>query len=308
MARPLSRGAFTLLEAVVVIAIIGVLAALLVPAIQQMRESAARTQCQNNLKQLGTALHAYHAAQGRFPQAYNEFWNLCEPADQPSPPDFRPRKSWAALILTFLEQDALQQSSVANYREAAIQTFLCPSDDRAALGTSKGGNFSHLGKKFGLTSYLAVEGSSYDKDPSSPGSALNLQLGGPKDGVIFRSSDTRLTDITDGSSMTLLVGERPASPPPALDWGWWTWSVYDSALAVVDRRLFPYGSDCPNPALYGPGQPNEPCDTHHFWSYHGGGASWLFADGSVRFLRYTARDLLPALASRNGAETLDPLP
>src|SRR5438093_285517 len=82
-------------------------------------------------------------------------------------------------------------------QQAAVGHLLCPSDSRAA-GVSQGGNYTALGKRFGLTSYLAVEGSAYERGPDP--SQLDLQLGGPKDGVLYRSSDTRLTDITDGTS------------------------------------------------------------------------------------------------------------
>lgn len=300
------RVAITLLELLVVIFIIGVLVALLVPAIQKARESANRVQCQNNLKQLGLALHGYHNAQGKFPQAYNEYWNLCEPTDQPVAPDTRPRKSWASLILLFMEQDALQRSDAKTSQQAMVISFLCPSAGGTGLGVSAGGSYTHLGNQFGLTSYLAVEGSAYEKGPSN--TYLNIEFAGPKDGVIYRSSDTRMADIVDGTGNTLLLGERPPAPAAVLDWGWWAWSAYDSALAVVDNRLFPYGDTCQGPASFGPGQVNEPCDAHHFWSFHPGGANWLFADASARFVSYSGASLMPALASRNGNEVIGTVP
>jgi prepilin-type N-terminal cleavage/methylation domain-containing protein/prepilin-type processing-associated H-X9-DG protein len=295
------RAAVTLLELLVVIAIIGILTALIVPAVQQARDAAARASCQNNLRQLGLALHNHHDVYRKFPQAYNEYWNLCEPNDEPpGKPDFRPRKSWAALILPFVEQQALQAQGTKNYRKAAIATFLCPN---TAVNVSLGGNFKHLGDEFGLTSYLAVEGTKYEKGPSN--TFLNIAFAGPKDGVLHRSGDIRVTDIFDGSSNTVMVGERPPSPAPALDWGWWVWSAYDTALAVTDHRIMPYGAPCAKPATYGPGSPSDPCSTHHFWSTHRSGANWLFADSSVRFLAYSAKEMMPALASRDGGEKID---
>ncbi len=294
------RPGMTLIELLVTIAIVAVLLSLLLPAVQKIREAAHRLKCQNNLKQLGLALHAYHDSFARFPQAYNEYWNFHEPTDQPVAPDPRPRRSWAAFILPYLEQQELQNTGTANFQKVPVGSFWCPSNPHANP-TSKGGSFAYLGDRFGLTSYLAVEGSAYERGPDP--SRVNIQLGGPKNGVIYRSSDTRLTDITDGSSHTLLLGERPPAPAPSMEWGWWAWSAYDAALAVVDRRLFLYPS-CPNPAVYGPGQLTNPCDTQHFWSFHPGGANWLFADGSVHFLPYTAVHLLPPLASRQGGEVI----
>jgi prepilin-type N-terminal cleavage/methylation domain-containing protein/prepilin-type processing-associated H-X9-DG protein len=302
--RASARRAFTLIELVVVILIIAVLIGLLLPAVQKAREAAARIKCQNNLKQFGLALHAYHDEQRSFPQAYNEFWNFCEPADAPGIPDQLPRKSWAALVLPLLERHALAQEKVALSEKALVKLFLCPTDPRSE-SVSLGGNFKYLGNQFGLTSYLAVEGSSYERGPSDTN--LNLEFGGPKDGVLYRGSTTRLTDITDGASNTVMVGERPPSPDPDLDWGWWAWTAYDCALAVVDQRNLIY-PDCPKPSVYGPSQLFDPCGAQHFWSLHPGGANWLFADGSVRFLSYAAQPLMPALATRAGGEAVGPLP
>lgn len=300
MVRRRLREAVTLIEVLVVIAVIGLLIAILLPAIQRTREAAARVQCQNNLKQLGLGLHAYNTSNGKFPQAYNEYWNLCEPTDDTGAPDYRMRKSWATLILPLLEQQALQLVGARNYEQKPVHVFMCPSAGSLADAVSAGGNYKFLGEQFGLTCYLAVEGSSYERAPSA--TFLDIEFGGPKDGVIYRSSDTRIADIVDGASNTLMVGERPPALPQVLEWGWWAWSAYDSALTVVDSRLLPYGDSCAGPATYGPGKADNPCDTHHFWSNHPGGANWLFADGSVRFLDYSAAGLLPALATRNGGE------
>jgi prepilin-type N-terminal cleavage/methylation domain-containing protein/prepilin-type processing-associated H-X9-DG protein len=297
----LIRRGFTLVELVVVIAILGVLMALILPAVQKIRLAAARMRCANNLKQLGLALHGYHQTQEGFPQAYNEYWNFCEPLDEPGPPDHKPRKSWASLILPYIDQENLAYTGVRGYEQRIVAVFSCPADPRWGR-VSREGNYKYLGDRFGLTSYLAVEGSAYRRGPSDTN--LNLEFGGPKDGVLYRGSKTRLTEIYDGSSNTVMLGERPPSPEPDLDWGWWAWSAYDSALAVVDHRnlIYPF---CPGPSVYGPGNVKDECSAQHFWSTHAGGANWLYADGSARFLTYAGRPILPALATRSGGETVD---
>ena len=296
MSRP--RAGFTLLELIVVIAIVGILIGMILPAVQSAREAASRIACANKLKQLGLSLHNYHAAQGQFPQAYNEYWNFSEPLETATPPDSRPRKSWATLILPYVDEQNLQNLGIISAQQKVVNLFMCNSDPRQG-DASTVGYYKYIGPKFGLTSYLAVEGSAYRIGPSNTN--LNLAFGGPKDGVIYRSSDTRIDDIKDGSSNTLLLGERPPSPLPDLDWGWWAWSAYDSALAVTEHRsLLTIG--CPTPNLYAAGKVIDPCDAHHFWSLHPGGAQWVFADGSVRFLPYSAVDVLPALATRAGGD------
>jgi prepilin-type N-terminal cleavage/methylation domain-containing protein/prepilin-type processing-associated H-X9-DG protein len=295
------RTAFTLVELLVVIAIIAILIGITLPAVQKVREAANRTRCQNNLKQLGLGLHNFHTQLDRFPQAYNEFWVFCDPTDAPEPPDPRPRRSWASLILPYIEQENLERTGAKLSQEQLVTLFMCPSDPRSRT-VSSGGNYNHLGNRFGMTSYLAVESSSYQLGDSH--TYLNLELGGPRDGVICRSCDTRLVEVVDGTSQTVMLGERPPSPEPALDWGWWGWTAYDSSLAAEDHRALAYAT-CPKPAVYGPGSLKERCDTHHYWSVHSGGGHFLFADGSVRFLPYSASSLLPRLASRAGGEVVD---
>jgi prepilin-type processing-associated H-X9-DG protein len=155
-----------------------------------------------------------------------------------------------------------------------------------------------------LTDYLAVTGTmTFVGDPEAAQR--------PKcDGVIYESSRTRLSDISDGSSNTVLVGERP--PSADLFWGWWTWGAFDAALGV--RNTYPvYGTAGGAPLVrcldllpenYRPGTSRN-CDAHHFWSMHPGGGNWLFADGSVRFTPYRSNAVLPALATRCGGEMVN---
>jgi prepilin-type N-terminal cleavage/methylation domain-containing protein/prepilin-type processing-associated H-X9-DG protein len=283
-----SGAGFTLIELLVVIAIIAILIGLLLPAVQKVREAAARTQCSNNLKQIGLALHSYHDANKRLPP----------PRGNHVPtPLFTEYRGWMCEILPHIEQGNLANAMYTNPWSTGffanfgrpVQSYLCPSDGRN-LQVIQSGNGA-------LTSYLGVTGSDND---------INLQFNGPTNGVFNISSmGIRLTDITDGTANTLMVGERP--PSTDFNLGWWGASDYDTLLST--RQLYGdiFGaSGCVLPGLYGPGKPRGPCngDDNHFWSFHQGGGNWLLADGSVRFLPYTASAMAIPLASRNGGEVV----
>jgi prepilin-type processing-associated H-X9-DG protein len=282
-------------ELLVVIAIIAVLIGLLLPAIQKVRAAASRIQCANNLKQLGLAVHLYHDAQATLPPGITsrrrgEPW---------------PRMSWLARLLPYVEQDPLWQTTLVAYQRerspflnpphvgygTPLRLFACPDDGRVLQL-----DYTHRGRRPALTSYVGVLGTDYTHT----------------DGVLFRDSRVRLTDILDGTGNTVAVGERP---PSADRWyGWWyagfgqagTGSA-DMLLGVRERnRGGPYVATCPHgPYRFRPGRVDEQCDLFHFWSLHSGGAHFLFADGSVRFLAYSADPRLPALATRAGGETIE---
>jgi prepilin-type processing-associated H-X9-DG protein len=288
----------TLVELLVVLAIIGVLIGLLLPAVQQVRGAVARVQCSNKLRQIGLALHGYHNSQGRLPPGVSY-------DDGKSP---YPYMGWCTRLLPYLEQDALWQqaqkafdkdkSFLNNPPHAGLATvlpsFACPADGRtSAVGRPRNGDFT-----VAFTSYLGVSGSKYRAN----------------DGLLFLDSHVRFADITDGMSNTLCVGERP--PSADLVFGWWYAGegqdkdgVCDLVLSARERNVNPtYGPGCPEgPYQFGPGQVRNQCDAYHFWSLHtGGGAHFLFADGSVRFLRYSAAPIMPALASRARGEAVSP--
>jgi prepilin-type processing-associated H-X9-DG protein len=130
-----------------------------------------------------------------------------------------------------------------------------------------------------------------------------------RDGMLFQNSRTRLIDATDGTSNTLLLGERP--PSTDFQFGWWYAGVGqrgsgsgDIILGVREANLQPVttGSCPPGNYPFMSGNFNNQCDMFHFWSPHPGGANFAFGDGSVHFLSYSANDILPALASRAGGE------
>jgi prepilin-type N-terminal cleavage/methylation domain-containing protein/prepilin-type processing-associated H-X9-DG protein len=292
--RSRPRSAFTLLETLVVIAVIAVLIGLVLPAVQKVRAAASRIQCANNLKQIGLALHSYHDVQLTLPPGVA--------SDRPSEP--WPYMTWLARLLPYLEQQSLWQATMTAYEQerfpflnpphvgfgTPIPVFACPADPRALEL-----DYTHRGRRPALTSYVGVLGIAYDGS----------------EGVLFRDSHVRLTDILDGTSMTLVVGERP----PSTDrwYGWWYAGLGqagtgsgDMLLGVRERNeRGPYASRCPpGPYSFRPGQVDEQCDVFHYWSLHPGGAHFLFADGSVLFLAYSADSILPALATRAGGEAV----
>jgi prepilin-type N-terminal cleavage/methylation domain-containing protein len=288
------RYAFTLLELLVVLAIIAVLMGLILPAVQRVRDAAARVSCANNLHQLGLAAHQYHDTMGSLPPG------MRSPAVRNQPYPFA---SWLTMLLPYVEQGNLWNATVTAYRQSrspfknpphvglatVVPTFACPADPR-----SRQVQFAPRDKFYvALTSYLGVEG----RDLYSC------------DGVLFRDSAIRFADITDGSSNTLLAGERPASAD--LQFGWWYAGAgqrfsgsAEMVLGVREPNLMPVTKGSCPPGIYSfaPGRLDNPCDMFHFWSPHIGGAFFLFADGSAHFLSYSAAALLPALASRAGGE------
>jgi prepilin-type N-terminal cleavage/methylation domain-containing protein/prepilin-type processing-associated H-X9-DG protein len=287
--------AFTLVELLIVLAIIGTLIGLLLPAVQRIRDAAARTQCANNLRQIALAVHNHNDTVGSLP-AGMRYRNGRDPYFL---------MSWLTQLLPFVEQDNLWRGTQAAYSQSTwplnnpphvglatvLPLFVCPSDSLARDVAEA--QREHISVAF--TSYLGVEG----RDLTT------------LDGVLFRDSRVRFTDITDGTSQTLLAGERP--PSPDFQFGWWyagagqrfTGSA-DMILGVQERNVLPYAMvPCPQGVYtYGPGSIRNQCDMFHFWSFHVGGANFAFADGSVHFLPYSAVSVLPALASRSGGEVV----
>lgn len=287
------RPAFTLVELLVVIGVTSLSLSALIPAIQKIRSAADKLSCANNLRQIGVALHHYHNDYERFPSGYTSISR-----DEPSP-----RMTWLARLLPYVEQDALWRTTVTAYQQnrvafnnpphiglsKPIKLYGCTADDR--MGQAQ---VTLRGRVVALTSYLGVLGTDYRIT----------------DGILFRDSHTRITDIRDGSSNTIMVGERP--PSPDCFYGWWYAGFGQNGTGSLDmllgakERNFGKGTvaTCPpGPYFFGPGNLNNQSDVFHFWSLHPSGANFLFGDGSVRFIVYSVDpNLLPALATRNGGE------
>src|SRR5260370_36086054 len=199
MGVPKHRRAFTLIELLVVIAIIGTLVALLLPAVQKVRESANRMSCQNNLKQIGLALHNYHEARRCFPPGYFASAPYSDGAT-----DTTPGWGWGAFLLPYLEQDNLFRRLNLNQpvpNSSGIQTmiplYLCPSDLAPPGAFPVPDGFGNPLCSAAPSSYAACTGGD-ESDTTGPAGR----------GVFYRNSQTRIAEITDGTSSTIPIGER----------------------------------------------------------------------------------------------------
>jgi prepilin-type N-terminal cleavage/methylation domain-containing protein/prepilin-type processing-associated H-X9-DG protein len=285
------RAAFTLIELLVVIAIIAVLIALLLPAVQQAREAARRTQCKNNLKQIGLAMHNYHDATNTFPPGYLASATYVDGAT-----DTQPGWGWAASILPYMEQSNLYNSANFNLplqdpqNATVIQTYLssyvCPSDPAPSGPFSVPNGTGTTVAKAAASSYAACNGNDQSDTTDATGN-----------GVFYRNSPTRMSNIIDGTSNTILVGEKAWSNANGI------WSGAISGAVLVRGTLNPCqpvvaGASYPAPTLVishahlnnASFDDDGSAGMDDFSSRHAGGAHFLFADGSVRFIHSISSD------------------
>src|SRR3954447_10286263 len=255
---------FTLIELLVVISIIGVLIALLLPAVQAARESARRSQCINNLKQLGLAIQGYIDTHSVMPLGS---FKMSPPGDVgPGAGDHcagRHEGGVFIALLPFLEQNALFNAFNSNvhYETApnstvngtGLSVLWCPSDGLVSQADSK-----HFGWPVRFSSYMASAGT-WNSPPENRGPNCTLQnfqaLLAQANGVIFYYSSVRLSGITDGTSNTFLFGEHAYGKNPAVelpDWGWWFSGNYGDTMFTTMFPMNPQGKmpDVPNEALY----------------------------------------------------------
>jgi len=286
------HAAFTLIELLVVIAIIALLIGLLMPAVQKVREGASRTQCMNNMKQMGIALHSHQSAYGGLPAgsittsgAWDWHW------------------SWMAKILPFVEQQQVSDQAktyattvnnnpfINPASGLPMKIFTCPQDPRGVLVSAPyGAPYNH---PFGLSMYLGSSGTT----------------GTTYDGILYANAKLRVTDITDGTSNTIIVGERP--PSSDLNYGWW-FAGYgfegqggaDVVLGSRDTACAAYFGGPPTNVGLRPGNVLNRADASHWWSNHPNGGIFLMADGSTKYLKYEADSILPALQTRAGNESV----
>ena len=300
------RRGFTLVELLVVIAIIGILIALLLPAVQAAREAARRSQCTNNLKQIGLALHNYHDTHGVFPPGHM-IWNNNLPAGYGLTGSMR-NMGWQLHLLPFIEQGPLFDKFDFNVSVPInhlinmpsyitwINSYLCPSNPglegvawTSTVNPATGDpNFNAT-----PTHYTGIA----DDVCAISCPDAGWWTGGGK-GLFFTGSKVKFRDIKDGTSNTIAVAENVAPDPQGSQkHRGKTWVAYN--IMAVDHGInYPFRL---NPQLTHDGftARNGPA------SYHPGGCNFMLGDASVRFISETINQgTLEGLATRSKKEVL----
>lgn len=312
MAKSRTSVGFTLVELLVSIAIIGLLIALLLPAVQAAREAARRTQCVNNLKQLGLALHNYEAALQAFPAGYLSDRHA-DPAPDPITWDAAPGWGWGALVLPYVEQAAIRSQvsldqplwrpEYQTLVTTKLPGFLCPSatggNEAFVVVDESGAPLSKDGRTIELahSHYVASHGQeSCWGDMSGPDGGFDGDTSRIADGPFYRNSQVRIKDVTDGLSNTVFLGEHTSLLSDK------TWvgalpgafvhpklespdNAPESAATLVFAHSGPAAGETDalgNPIIHPPNFPTlHVCQMQ---SEHPGGANLMMGDASVRFI------------------------
>ncbi|WP_210417756.1 DUF1559 domain-containing protein [Bythopirellula goksoeyrii] len=305
---PAATAGFTLVELMTVIAIIGVLIALLLPAVQAAREASRRTQCTNNLKQLSIGLTAFEAANAKFPAGQRWSGPRSDPASYAS--------AWSVALLPQIEQQTVANLFDMRFPQSAqrnlpatsqvIGLYLCPSTSQIESHRSESGHLINLGgvpgEGMACMDYLGISGP--DKDAKNP---LNGELYGRQRGILIGTkgfpNSAKLTDpppirakdVTDGLSNTTWLTEC-------------TGRGADEKQGIVDAIHGAWASG--NNVTHIDGGINDdplPRAWHNerIHSDHPGGAQFAMCDGSIHFLSdSTSKKVIRSLCSRNGEELL----
>jgi prepilin-type N-terminal cleavage/methylation domain-containing protein/prepilin-type processing-associated H-X9-DG protein len=318
-----TRSGFTLIELLVVIAIIAILIGLLLPAVQKVREAAARMQCSNNLKQLGLALHTFHDANKYFPPGSQAAVYKTPRVDN----TMIRGTSWLVFILPGVEQNNLYKKY--NFTQAynssnnlavgniAVTTYHCPSGADLTSGNSGEGT---AGLRNQTTHYYGVMGPSSRANPSTNslnGRTYSYVVGSPTgndayatDGILGQYQDAsgsvttghhvRLTDITDGTSSTLMVGEMSMQLPSGVPNAYRSWvRGQNGGCGTTKNVTYPINSTFYNNS--------NNFDDISFGSNHTGGCNFALADGSVRFINQNINmNIYKAIASIKSGEIASP--
>lgn len=317
------RGGFTLIELLVVIAIIAILIGLLLPAVQKVREAAARTKCQNNLKQLGLAMLNYESSYGYLTPAGVDYGMCASAVGGSGATSIKNMSGWV-LALPYIEQQALFQqlnlslafcdvtqdnggatrnqngvlagpSPTANMAlmNTPLSVFTCPSDNGSRTSTGQAPP-----NRYGATSslpgyrtnydFITVTGSDFGTCNWWKNAATNAKY------ISGENSKTKITDIKDGSSNTFMIGETTVDPycngwSPVWGYRGWVQTGLDpqkttSGLGINDWSYSASWTTCGTPGGTNPPRPGRLGDWGRVGSLHPGGAQFTMGDGSVRFV------------------------